>query len=123
MRKQGVKAKLNPIPHVLKGKRIVLVDDSIVRGNTCKRTIESLYNAGAVEVHMRITSPPVKYPCFFGMDFPREENLIANNLTVEEIKEKIGATSLGYLSVGSIIKATKQMDGYCTACFTGEYPV
>ena len=134
MREQGVRLKLNPIPNVLRGKRIVLIDDSIVRGNTCRRTIRSLRKAGAVEVHMRVTSPPVKHPCYFGMDFPSEKELISNQLDLEGTRKQIGADSLGYLSIESILKATQYEDnhyydgygphtGYCTACFTGEYPV
>jgi len=134
MREQGVKLKLNPIPNVLKGKRIVLIDDSIVRGNTCRRTIKSLRKAGAVEVHMRITSPPVKHACYFGLDFPDTDELVACNMTHEELCSYIGADSLGYLSIEACLKATQYQDnhyydgfgpdrGYCTACFTGEYPV
>lgn len=122
MREQGVKLKLNPIPNVLKGKRIVLIDDSIVRGNTCKRTIECLRKVGVSEIHMRVSSPPVKYPCYFGLDFPDTDELAACNMTKEELKNYIGADSLGYLSINACIKAIKN-NRYCTACFTGEYPV
>ena len=130
MRQQGVRLKLNPIPNVLKNKRIVLIDDSIVRGNTCKRTIESLRRAGAKEVHMRVTSPPVKHPCYFGLDFPDEDELIACQMNHQELTEFIGADTLGYLSIDACLDATKNQDatnsidtGYCTACFTGKYPI
>jgi amidophosphoribosyltransferase len=134
MRQQGVKVKLNPIPNILRGKRIVLIDDSIVRGNTCKFTIESLRKAGAIEVHMRVTSPPVTHPCYFGLDFPDTDELAACNMSHNELKEFINADSLGYLSIENCLEATNYIDnhyydgwgphsGYCTACFTGEYPI
>ncbi|MDZ4232255.1 MAG: amidophosphoribosyltransferase, partial [Dietzia sp.] len=106
------------------GKRLVVVDDSIVRGNTTRKLIALLREAGATEVHMRITSPPVKWPCFYGIDTDTQEQLIAAVKSIEEIREHIGADSLAYLSVPDMIASTGRCaDEYCTACFTGEYPV
>jgi len=109
---------------VLKGKRIVVVDDSIVRGNTQRALVRMLREAGATEVHVRISSPPVSWPCFYGIDFASKAELIASGLAVDEIRESIGADSLAYVSLEGLIAASEQpADRLCTACFTGEYPI
>ena len=121
-RVSSVKIKLNVIPEVVKGKRIVMVDDSIVRGTTCANIIKMLKKAGATEVHVRISSPPFLHPCYFGTDVPSNEQLIAHSHTTEEIREMIGADSLGYMEVEKL----KDMVGdlkFCDACFTGNYPM
>ena len=121
-RESSVKIKLNVIPEVVRGKRIVMVDDSIVRGTTCANIIKMLKNAGATEVHVRISSPPFLHPCYFGTDVPSDEQLIAHSHTPEEIRKMIGADSLGYMEVAKL----KDMVGdlrYCDACFTGDYPM
>ena len=121
-RVSSVKIKLNVIPEVVKGKRIVMVDDSIVRGTTCANIIKMLKKAGATEVHVRISSPPFLHPCYFGTDVPSNEQLIAHSHTTEEICEMIGADSLGYMEVEKL----KDMVGdlkFCDACFTGNYPM
>jgi amidophosphoribosyltransferase len=123
-REVSVKIKLNAIKSEVEGKRIVLVDDSIVRGTTSKRLVSILREAGAKEVHMRISSPPVKYPCFYGIDTPTREHLIGAWKTPEEIAKMLQCDSLGFLSVESIISAPKGSQcGFCNACFTGNYPV
>ena len=123
-RNVGVRLKLNPMQHILKGKKVVLVDDSIVRGTTSKEIIKMLRNAGAKEVHMLISSPPVKYPDFYGIDTPRQVDLIASRKTVKEIEKEIGVDSLHYLSYKGLLKAVGiSEDDLCTACFTGIYPV
>ena len=109
---------------MIRGKRIVVVDDSIVRGNTQRAQIRMLREAGALEVHVRISSPPVKWPCFYGIDFATRAELIANGLDVDEIAASVGADSLGYISLDGMIEATGQpQENLCTACFTGEYPI
>jgi amidophosphoribosyltransferase len=119
----GVKLKLNPVRHLLEGKRIVLVDDSIVRGTTSRKLVRMVRNAGAREVHMRISCPPTVSPCFYGVDTPSKSELIAANNTVEEIRRFVEADSLGYLSLGSLRQAVDDHDGrYCYACYTGDYP-
>jgi amidophosphoribosyltransferase len=119
-----VKVKLNPIKAVLKGKRIVVIEDSIVRGTTSKARIQALRDAGAKEIHMRVTCPPLKYPCFFGIDFPTKKELIASNKTIEEIAKYLGLDSLKYISLEGMLKSMQQADkDFCTACFNGEYPV
>ncbi len=124
LRQLGIRLKLNALEHMIRGKRIVVVDDSIVRGNTQRAQVRMLREAGALEVHVRISSPPVKWPCFYGIDFATRAELIANGLDVEEIAASVGADSLGYISLEGMIGATKQAaDKLCTACFTGEYPV
>ena len=122
-RKQAVKIKLNPISAVVKGKRVVIIDDSIVRGNTIANQVNMLRNAGAVEVHVRISSPPFMHPCYYGTDVPDEEHLIACSHTIPEICGIIGANSLGYLDTEDL-DAMLGGDGfrYCDACFTGNYP-
>ena len=121
-RESSVKIKLNVIGEVVKGKRIVMVDDSIVRGTTCANIIRMLKSAGATEVHVRISSPPFLYPCYFGTDVPSNEQLIAHSHTTEEIREMIGADSLGYMEIEKLKEMVGDL-GYCDACFTGNYPM
>lgn len=124
LRQLGIRLKLNALEHVIKGKRVVVIDDSIVRGNTQKAQIKMLREAGAVEVHVRISSPPVTWPCFYGIDFATRAELIANGMGIEEIARSIGADSLGYISLEGMVGATHQpTDSLCKACFTGEYPI
>ncbi len=119
----GVRLKLNPVRDLLMGKRIVLVDDSIVRGTTCRKLVRLVREAGAVEVHMRISCPPTISPCYYGVDTPTKQELIAANHSVEEIRDFIGADSLGYLSLESLRRAVADGEGrFCTACYTGRYP-
>ncbi|RSK25753.1 amidophosphoribosyltransferase [Bacillus sp. HMF5848] len=127
LREQGVKMKLSPVRGVVEGKRVVMVDDSIVRGTTSKRIVQMLRDAGATEVHVRISSPPIKHPCFYGIDTSTHEELIASNKSVEEIKDIIGADSIGFLSLEGMVsgigrKSTGEHCGQCVACFTGKYP-
>ena len=120
----GVQLKFNPLPEILNGKRVVLVDDSIVRGTTTPKVINLLRRAGAKEVHMRVCAPPIRYPCFFGVDMATRGELIAAQKTVPEIQDYIGADSLGYLSIDGLIKAVAlSADNFCMACFTGKYPI
>lgn len=123
VRESAVKIKLNVLREVVDGKRVVMVDDSIVRGTTCARIIGMLKQAGATEVHVRISSPPFLYPCYFGTDVPSSNQLIAYNKTVEEIREMIGADSLGYLDKDRLHELIGGQEGYCDACFSGNYPV
>lgn len=124
LRDQGVKIKLNALKENIDGKRVILVDDSIVRGTTIKRTVEMIKKAGAKEVHIRISSPPVKKTCYLGMDTPSEEHLIAANYTKEEICNSIGADSLEYISLEGLMEASGgKKSGFCTGCFGGSYPI
>ncbi|MBW4649005.1 MAG: amidophosphoribosyltransferase [Kastovskya adunca ATA6-11-RM4] len=124
MRESGIKMKLNPLKDVLAGKRIVMVDDSIVRGTTSRKIVKALRDAGATEVHMRISSPPVTHPCFYGIDTDNQDQLIAATKSVEEIAEQIGVDSLAYLSWDGMLEATNEdPNSFCSACFTGDYPV
>jgi amidophosphoribosyltransferase len=124
IREAGVSLKFNALNDVLRGKRVVLVDDSIVRGTTTPRVVQLLRRAGATEVHMRVTSPPIAWPCFFGVDMATRAELIAANKSVEEIRQHIGADTLGYLSVEGLNGATRQTEqSLCNACFTGRYPI
>ncbi len=120
----GVKLKLNPIRSLLEGKRVVLIDDSIVRGTTSKKIVRMVRNAGAKEVHLRISCPPTISPCFYGVDTPSKSQLIAANKSVDEIRQYIGADSLAYLSLDGLKKACGEgeLTTYCTACYTGKYP-
>src|SRR6266853_2088462 len=119
----GVKLKLNPVRYLLEGKRVVLVDDSLVRGTTSKKIVRMVRNAGATEVHLRISCPPTLSPCFYGVDTPSEEELIASSHTVEQIREFVGADSLAYLSLDALREAVADRNGdYCYACYTGDYP-
>ncbi|AUG57187.1 amidophosphoribosyltransferase [Acetivibrio saccincola] len=123
-REKFVKIKLNAIKDVVNGKRLVMVDDSIVRGTTSRRIVEMLKEAGATEVHMRVSSPPVKYPCFFGIDISNSSQLIAAKYSTEEICKMVGADSLGYLSVEGLLKTPLgSKTGFCSACFEGKYPM
>jgi len=120
----GVKVKHNAVRSVLEGKRVVLVDDSIVRGTTLIKLVTMLRNAGAREVHLRISSPPTIGPCRYGIDTPTEEELIASRNTPEQTCEVIGADSLGYLSLAGLRKSAERLKtGHCDACFSGDYPV
>ncbi|OGO44484.1 MAG: amidophosphoribosyltransferase [Chloroflexi bacterium RBG_16_60_22] len=124
IRDLGVKLKFNPLPQVLDGERLVVVDDSIVRGTTTPSVVKILRKAGAKEIHMRICAPPIKYPCFFGVDMATRRELIAAQKSIPEICEFIGADSLGYLSIEGLIKAVDlPRDRFCLACFTGDYPI
>ena len=120
----GVRLKLNPVQHLLQGKRVVLIDDSIVRGTTSRKIVRMVRDAGATEVHMRISCPPTISPCFYGVDTPSKKHLIAANKSIEEIREYIGADSLAYLSVDGLKRACAEGENvtYCTACYTGKYP-
>jgi amidophosphoribosyltransferase len=124
LRDRGVKLKLNPIPDAVRGKRLVVVDDSIVRGTTTRQIVAALREAGATEVHTRITCPPIKWPCFYGIDMSTRQELVASDLSVDEVRAFVGADSLGYLSLEAMVESTGQpMDGLCRACFDGEYPI
>ena len=124
IRQLGIRLKLNPLREIIEGKRIVVVDDSIVRGNTQRAIVRMLREAGAREIHVRISSPPVKWPCFYGIDFATRAELIASGLEVEEIRRSIGADSLGYVSLEGLIESTQIEDNkLCSACFTGIYPI
>lgn len=121
-RARSVDMKLAVIRGAVKGKRVVVIDDSIIRGNTCKRRIEALRAAGATEVHFRVSCPPTRHPCFFGIDFPSHDELVAHAKNIDEICELIGADSLGYLSMEGLLSAMNAPEDYCVGCFTGEYP-
>ena len=121
-RENKVRIKLNPVSATVKGKRVVLVDDSIVRGTTCARIVQLLRDAGATEVHMRSSAPPFLYPCYYGTDVDNQKNLVAWNRTVEEVRQIIGVDSLGYLSCENAHKLAENTTGFCTACFDGKYP-
>ncbi|MDX6516635.1 MAG: amidophosphoribosyltransferase, partial [Gaiellaceae bacterium] len=122
MREQGIRIKFNPLTDVT-GKRLVIVDDSIVRGSTMRQIVQMLKDAGAAEVHVRVSSPPVVSPCFYGIDFGDQDQLVAADRTVEEVRQEIGASSLAYLSLDGLQGATKRpATEFCRACLTGEYP-
>lgn len=124
IRQLGIRLKLNPLREVIRGKRLVVVDDSIVRGNTQRALVRMLREAEAAEVHVRISSPPVRWPCFYGIDFATRAELIATGIGVEEVRTSIGADSLGYISEEGMVAATEQpRSALCTACFTGDYPI
>ena len=124
IRQLGIRLKLNPLREAIAGKRLIVVDDSIVRGNTQRALVKMLKEAGAAEVHVRISSPPITWPCFYGIDFASRAELIASGLGVEEVRQSIGADSLGYLSREGMVAATKQDENsLCTACFSGQYPI
>ncbi len=122
LRKVGVAMKFNPLPDNLAGKRVVLVDDSIVRGNTSGPLVQLLRSAGAAEVHLRVACPPIRFPCFMGVDMASQSELIAAHKSLDEICAHIGADSLAYLSIDGLMTALQAEDGYCNACFTGIYP-
>jgi amidophosphoribosyltransferase len=120
----GVKIKLNPVREIIEGRRIVLIDDSVVRGTTAPKIVKMLREAGAREVHMRISCPPTRWPCHYGIDMPTREELIATNHSLEEIAQLLGADSIGYLSLEGMLASVRGEPGsYCTACWTGDYPV
>jgi amidophosphoribosyltransferase len=124
MRERDVKIKLNPVPEVVMGKSVVVIDDSIVRGTTTGQLVEMLYGAGARKVHVLISSPPVKFPDFYGINTPKQEDLIAARMSVDEIRTHIGATSLGYLSYDGMIEATGwPKSKFSTSAFDGVYPI
>lgn len=124
LRQRGIRLKLNPLPATVKGKRLIVVDDSIVRGNTSKQLVQMLRDAGALEVHMRVVSPEVRWPCFYGIDTDVQEQLIAARMSVDEIGAYIGADSLAYISMEGLHGCLHgDCPGYCSACFSGEYPV
>ena len=122
LRKAGVAMKFNPLPDNLRGQRVVLVDDSIVRGNTSGPLVQLLRDAGAAEIHMRVACPPIRFPCFMGVDMASQSELIAAHKSLDEIKVYIGVDSLAYLSVEGMMSTLRAEDGYCNACFTGAYP-
>jgi amidophosphoribosyltransferase len=129
IRQLGIRLKLNPLREVIRGKRLIVVDDSIVRGNTQRALVRMLREAGAIEVHVRIASPPVRWPCFYGIDFASPAELIANAVEsegemLEAVRHAIGADTLGYISQEGMIAATEQpASRLCTACFDGKYPI
>jgi amidophosphoribosyltransferase len=124
MRQQGIRLKFNPLPAVIGGKRLVVVDDSIVRGNTTRQIVAMLLDAGAAEVHIRISSPPILWPCYYGIDMADRDELIAANHDLPGIRDSVGATSLAYLSLEGLQRAVGRPAGrVCRACFTGEYPI
>jgi len=124
VREIGVRLKLNPLRDIIRGKRIIVVDDSIVRGNTSRKIIKMLYNAGAREVHMRISSPPLLYPCYYGIDMATKKEFVASHKTLEDIRRFLNVDSLKYLSIEGLVRAIgESKDKFCFACFNGEYPV
>jgi amidophosphoribosyltransferase len=124
LRERGVKLKLNPMPDAIRAKRLVVIDDSIVRGTTTRQVVQALREAGAARVHTRITCPPIMWPCFYGIDMSTRQELVAADLSVEQIRAYIGADSLGYLSLDGMVAATAgPRDAFCRACFDGEYPI
>jgi len=125
-RDRGVRQKFNPMPAVLRGKRLVVVDDSIVRGTTTPHVVDLLKKAGATEIHLRVCAPPIKHPCYLGVDMATRQELIAANKSIDQIRELAGADTLGYLSVEGLMSVARQgkpQAGFCDACFTGNYPV
>ena len=123
-RRKSVALKLIPLPSVLKGKKIALLDDSIVRGNTCQRLVKTLFKSRAKEIHLLISSPPIRFPDFYGMHTPNQDKLIASSKTVEQIRKFLGATSLHFLSLDGVIKSIGlPEDQLSTSCFTGIYPI
>jgi len=118
-----VRVKFNPVREIIKGKRLVVIDDSIIRGTTTRARVKSLREAGAKAIHLRISCPPTKHSCFYGIDFPTRKELIANKMSIEEIRKFIGADSLGYLSLEGLLKTLGQPAQYCSACWSGTYPI
>jgi amidophosphoribosyltransferase len=124
LRKHGLRMKFNPLPEIVGGKRIVVVDDSIVRGNTTRQIVQMLRDAGAREVHMRVSAPPIKHPCHYGIDMSTREEMIAHERTVDEIAAELGCDSLAYLSLDGVYKAVRgDRNRHCDACFSGRYPL
>lgn len=123
-RELGVRMKFNPLPEVLRGKRVIIVDDSIVRGTTTPQVVSMVRKAGATEIHMRVCAPPIRFPCHFGVDMATTRELLAANLSEDEIRDFIGADSLGYLSVDGLLSSVGGSEStFCAACFTGKYPI
>jgi amidophosphoribosyltransferase len=124
LRKHGLRMKFNPLPEIVGGKKLVVVDDSIVRGNTTRQIVQMLRDAGALEVHMRISAPPIKHPCFYGIDMSKREEMIAHDRTPAEVAAELGTDSLAYLSLAGVYEAVNGDRGrHCDACFSGEYPL
>jgi amidophosphoribosyltransferase len=124
LRKHGLRLKFNPLPEVVGGRSVVVVDDSIVRGNTTRQIVQMLRDAGAREVHMRISAPPIKHPCHYGIDMSTREEMIAHGRTVEEVAAELRADTLAYLSLDGVYEAVRGSRGrHCDACFSGEYPL
>jgi amidophosphoribosyltransferase len=123
LRKQGVALKFNVIAENVLGKSVIMVDDSIVRGNTTGPLVRLLRQAGAREVHVRITCPPITHPCYMGVDMGAQEDLVANQLKVNEMRARFGCDSLYFLSMEGMLRAVGRAEGYCAACFTGSYPI
>jgi amidophosphoribosyltransferase len=120
----GVYIKLNPIKEIVKGKNVVLIDDSIVRGTTCKKIVKLIRDSGAKEIHLRISSPPIKFPCFYGIDTPTQKELIAANYEIDKIREFLEVDSLRYLTIEDLLEVVgNKSDNFCVACFNGEYPI
>ncbi len=116
--------KFNPLPDVVRGKRLVVVDDSIVRGNTMRQIVQMLREAGAKEVHLRMSSPPIRHPCHYGIDMPTSEEMIAHGRTIEDVADVVAADSLAYLSLEGVYQAIGSgRETHCDACFTGDYPL
>ena len=124
LRRHGLRLKFNPLREVVGGKRLVVVDDSIVRGNTTRQIVQMLRDAGAAEVHLRISAPPIKHPCHYGIDMSTREEMIAHGRSVDEVAAELGADSLHYLSLGGVYEAVgRSRETHCDACFSGEYPL
>jgi amidophosphoribosyltransferase len=124
LRKHGLRMKFNPLREVVEGKRLVVVDDSIVRGNTTRQIVQMLRDAGALEVHMRISAPPIRYPCHYGVDMSTTDEMVAHGRSVEEIAVELDCDSLAYLSLGGVYEAIRGERGtHCDACFSGDYPL
>ncbi|MDI6736817.1 MAG: amidophosphoribosyltransferase [bacterium] len=124
IREMGVQIKLNPVRKVIENKRIIVVDDSIVRGTTCQKIMRMLHDVGAKEIHLRISSPPIKFPCFYGIDTPTSKELIAANHSIEGIRNFVNVDTLGYLSIDGLLKPVRNFNkGFCLACFNGDYPI
>jgi amidophosphoribosyltransferase len=124
LRRHGLRLKFNPLPEVIAGKRLVVVDDSIVRGNTTRQIVQMLRDSGAAEVHMRISAPPIKHPCHYGIDMSTREEMIAHGRTTEEVAAELGCDSLHYLSLDGVYEAiASDRTTHCDACFSGRYPL
>jgi amidophosphoribosyltransferase len=124
LRKHGLRMKFNPLPEIVEGRSLVVVDDSIVRGNTTRQIVQMLRDAGAREVHMRISAPPIMHPCHYGVDMSTREEMVAHGRTVEEVREHLGCDSLAYLSLAGVYEAIGgSRETHCDACFSGEYPL
>jgi amidophosphoribosyltransferase len=122
-RVDAVRRKFNPLSETVAGRRLVVIDDSIVRGTTLRHIVKMLREAGAAEVHLRISSPPFRWPCFFGIDTPAQDDLLAARMGIDEMAAFLGADSLGYLSLAGLIEAIGVEDEFCSACLSGRYPI